>query len=125
MTGIDRRSFLRAGAFGLSTFGLAPLGASASSARTGKPRRVIVVAMAGGIRTRETLGTPANVPNLMRIAREGVIYPRTRATNLGHFGATLSIFTGISEARGIRDRTVRSVRVRRARPLQAWSRVAC
>src|SRR5262245_28664070 len=105
MAGMNRRSFLRAGAFGLSAFGLAPLGASASSARAGKPRRVIVVAMAGGIRTRETLGTQANVPNLMRIARQGVIYPRTRATTLGHFGATLSIFTGISEARGIRDNT--------------------
>src|SRR5262245_9443288 len=105
MAGMNRRSFLRAGAFGLSAFGLAPLGASASSARAGKPRRVIVVAMAGGIRTRETLGTQANVPNLMRIARQGVIYPRTRATTLGHFGATLSIFTGISDARGIRDNT--------------------
>jgi hypothetical protein len=61
--------------------------------------------MAGGVRTRETLGTPDNVPNLMRIAQQGVVYPRTRATNLGHFGSTLSIFTGISEARGIRDNT--------------------
>jgi len=66
---------------------------------------MIVVAMAGGVRTRETLGTPANVPNLLRIARQGVTYPRARASNLGHFGATLSIFTGISEARGIRDNT--------------------
>jgi hypothetical protein len=41
----------------------------------------------------------------MRIAEQGVLYTRARATNLGHFGATLSIFTGISEARGIRDNT--------------------
>src|SRR5262245_21017321 len=59
--------------------------------------------MAGGVRTEETFGTPANVPNLIRIAQQGVVYPRARATNLGHFGATLSIFTGISEPRGIRD----------------------
>jgi hypothetical protein len=63
----------------------------------------VVVAFAGGVRTRETLGAPDNVPNLMRIAEQGVLYARTRATNLGHFGATLSIFTGISEPRGIRD----------------------
>jgi hypothetical protein len=32
-----------------------------------------------------------------------VLYPKLRTANLGHFGATLSIFTGISEARGIRE----------------------
>jgi hypothetical protein len=64
---------------------------------------VILVAFAGGVRTRETLGTPDNVPNMMRLARDGVVYPRTRVVNLGHFGSSLSLFTGISEARGIRD----------------------
>ena len=103
MTIQDRRSFLQAGAWGTAAFGLAPFRALAPQ-RT-RTQRLIVVAMAGGVRTRETLGTPANVPNLMRIAQQGVVYPRTRATNLGHFGATLSIFTGISEARGIRDNT--------------------
>jgi hypothetical protein len=103
MTIQDRRSFLQAGAWGAAAFGLAPFGAPISQ-RT-RTRRLIVVAMAGGVRTRETFGTPANVPNLVRIAEQGVVYPRTRATNLGHFGSTLSIFTGISEARGIRDNT--------------------
>jgi len=37
------------------------------------------------------------------MADEGVLYPRTRTANLGHYGAALSIFTGISEARGIRE----------------------
>jgi hypothetical protein len=41
----------------------------------------------------------------MRLVKDGVAYPRTRASNLGHYGATLSIFTGIAEARGIRDNT--------------------
>lgn len=68
-----------------------------------KTKRMLVISLSGGIRSRETFGTPANVPNLMRLAAQGVTYPRTRASNLGHFGATLSIFTGISEARGIRD----------------------
>ena len=40
-----------------------------------KTKHVIVVAFAGGVRSRETIGTPANVPNLMRIAQKGVIAP--------------------------------------------------
>jgi len=104
MTVMDRRKFLQAGAWSASTIGLAPLVVPARSAlQRNRTQRLIVVAMAGGVRTRETFGTPANVPNLMRIAHQGVVYPRARATNLGHFGATLSIFTGISEPRGIRD----------------------
>jgi len=101
MTILDRRRFLQAGAWSASALGLAPLGAQAFPRN--RTQRLIVVAMAGGVRTRETFGTPDNVPNLMRIAQQGVVYPRARASNLGHFGATLSIFTGISEARGIRD----------------------
>src|SRR5262245_47943077 len=104
MTSLDRRRFLRGGALGAAALGLAPLRASALTALEGrKTKRVLVVAFAGGIRTQETLGSPANVPNMLRIAQQGVVYPRTRATNLGHFGATLSIFTGISEPRGIRE----------------------
>jgi hypothetical protein len=37
------------------------------------------------------------------MADEGVVYTRVRTSNLGHFGATLSLFTGIAEARGIRE----------------------
>jgi hypothetical protein len=61
------------------------------------------VAFAGGVRNRETIGTPANVPNLMRIAKSGVLFPNVRSSNLGHFGAALSIFTGIGEPQGIRE----------------------
>ncbi len=106
---IGRRSFLRAGA----AFGaMAPWGAVSGRGALGlggpgfrKTKRVILVAFAGGVRTKETLGSPGNVPNLMRMAQEGVVYPRARTANLGHFGATLSLFTGISEARGIRENT--------------------
>jgi hypothetical protein len=55
------------------------------------------------VRTRETFGSPDNVPNLKALADEGVLYTRARTSNLGHFGATLSLFTGIAEARGIRE----------------------
>jgi len=68
-----------------------------------KTKHVILVAFAGGVRTRETLGAPDNVPTLKQMADEGVVYPRTRTSNLGHFGAALSIFTGIAEPRGIRE----------------------
>ncbi len=102
---LDRRTFLKAGAAtGALSLGMT-LEASLQDARP-KPRRTeraILVAFAGGVRTKETLGTPVNVPNLMRMANEGITYPRARTANLGHFGATLSLFTGIAEARGIRE----------------------
>ncbi len=79
--------------------GAAPCQAN-SAARV---ERVVLVSFAGGVRTRETLGTPGNVPTLAAMAAEGVTYTRARSSNLGHFGAALSMFTGISEARGIRE----------------------
>jgi arylsulfatase A-like enzyme len=108
--GVDRRALLRA-AVGLGgAAALGRVGAAASLRSPAVPglqdpsvQRVIVVAMAGGVRTRETLGAPGNVPNLAAMAKEGVSYTRVRSSNLGHFGATLSMFTGISEARGIRE----------------------
>lgn len=100
----DRRSILKAAAAAGAWLG----GAALASAGSGPPpqrrtRHVVVVAFAGGVRTRETFGTPANVPALRAMAAEGVLYTRMRTANLGHFGATLSLFTGISEARGIRE----------------------
>jgi hypothetical protein len=104
MARFDRRELLMGGALSAASLALAsPIGFAGALQRSQKTKRIVLVAMAGGVRTRETIGSPANVPNLMRIIEQGVVYPRTRATNLGHFGATLSIFTGISEPRGIRD----------------------
>jgi hypothetical protein len=98
---LDRRALLKAGAAtGALALGLEPAAACRVVPRA---QRVIVIALSGGVRSRETLGTPANVPNLMRMAAEGVVYPRVRTANLGHFGATLSLFTGVSEPRGIRE----------------------
>jgi hypothetical protein len=68
-----------------------------------KTQRVVVIAFAGGVRTRETFGSPDNVPNLVKLASQGVLYPRMRSSNLGHFGAAMSMFTGIAEQRGIRE----------------------
>jgi hypothetical protein len=103
----DRRSFLKtgaAGAMGVAGLSLAPLASEAFGLER-KTKRVILVAFAGGVRTKETFGRPENVPTLVRMADEGVVYTRVRTANLGHFGAAMSLFTGISEARGIRENT--------------------
>ncbi len=103
---LHRRQFLTTSALGaLALPGLTrPLLGSVPRRSTGrKTQRAILVAFSGGVRTKETLRTPSNVPNLKRMADQGVVFPRARAENIGHFGATLAIFTGISEARGIRE----------------------
>lgn len=68
-----------------------------------KTEHVIFVAFAGGVRSRDTIGTPQNIPNLMRIAKQGVIMPNVYVENLGHYGAQLSLFTGNWEVKGIRE----------------------
>ena len=107
MAELDRRTFLKTGALGAAVLGAGWPGTRSAAAHAlaaeRATKRVILVAFAGGVRSRETLATPTNVPSLKRLADEGVVYPRTRAANLGHFGATLSILTGIAEARGIRE----------------------
>ena len=102
--GATRREFLKGSAGSMGALPL--LGAGSVSgwlAPERKTKRVVLIAFAGGVRTRETFGTPANVPTLQAMADEGVLYPRVRSANLGHFGAALSLYTGVSEARGIRE----------------------
>lgn len=110
----DRRSVLRAaaatGAFGGLASAAWPMGSLGARAFMPlapglKTERVVLVVMAGGVRSRETFGSPNQIPNLVRMAGEGTLFTRLRTANLGHFGASMSIFTGISEARGIRDNT--------------------
>jgi hypothetical protein len=103
---IDRRDFIKGSALtGGALLGGLPAASAALSPFVpgGKTKHLVLIAFAGGVRTRETFGTPANVPNLQAMADEGVLYSRVRSSNLGHFGAALSLFTGISEARGIRE----------------------
>ena len=100
----SRRDLLRAaagaGALGLSS----PLASAIGPIRPGyKTKHVVLVIMAGGVRSRETFGSPKQIPNLVQLADEDVLFTRLRTANLGHFGASMSIVTGISEARGIRD----------------------
>ena len=104
---IDRRAFLGTAAAGGALAGSALFPGVARAlpalAPEVKTKHLVLIAFAGGVRTRETLGTPGNVPNLVAMGEQGVVFPRTRSANLGHFGAALSLFTGISEARGIRE----------------------
>lgn len=97
---IDRRLFL-GGAAAATAMALSPTARARSFER--KTKHVVLIAFAGGVRTRETFATPGNVPTLVSLAEEGVLYKRVKSSNLGHFGAALSLFTGVSEPRGIRE----------------------
>jgi hypothetical protein len=101
-----RRSLLKAG---VAAAGAAALPSSLLSAfpagggTSFKTKRVLLVLFAGGVRSKDTIGTPANVPNLMRLAEKGTVFPNCGAANLGHYGASLAILTGVPEAMGIRE----------------------
>jgi len=101
---VDRRDFLRIAGAGAGALALGgPRALAAISAAAPKTRHVVLVAFAGGVRSRETIHAPQNVPNLMRLASEGTVFPETTVQNVGHYGATLSIFTGRTEVAGIRE----------------------
>ena len=83
-----RRDFLRAGAFAASAAALSPfagrtaLGFAPGGPSNGKTKHVVVIAFAGGVRSKETIGTPQNVPSLMRIANQGCVFPNVKAFGL-------------------------------------------
>ena len=97
---VTRRRFLQSSAAAAGVFALPDLGLPGVA---GKTKRVVLIAFAGGVRAKEVIGTPQNVPNLMRIASQGVVVPKVRCENVGHYGAALSIFTGNTEYLGIRE----------------------
>jgi hypothetical protein len=101
---LDRREFLRIAGAGAGTLALAGPRALASTAPLApRTRHVVLVAFAGGVRSRETIHSPENIPNLTRLAAEGVVFPETTVQNVGHYGAAMSIFTGRTEVFGIRE----------------------
>ena len=102
---ITRRSFLRTSGAAVGAAALTgPMTALGNPAWLGrKTKRVILVAFAGGVRAKEIIETPENVPNLTRIRQAGVTMTDVDARNSGHYGATLSIFTGNIEDLGIRE----------------------
>lgn len=108
-TPLTRRGLLRTGGALAGAAALSPYARAfglAGPLRPGlKTERIVMIVMSGGVRSRETFGSPNQIPHLVQMAKEGVLYTRLRTANLGHFGASMSIVTGISEARGIRDNT--------------------
>lgn len=108
---LTRRQLLKAGAAAASLAALSGRGFGAAlaeplipAAGAGlKTKHVLLVLFAGGVRSKDTIGTPANVPNLMRLAERGVTFPNCGAANLGHYGASLAILTGVPEYMGIRE----------------------
>lgn len=100
---IDRRDFLLHSAGLLGAAALSADARAASIRAERRTRHVVLVAFAGGVRSRETVLTPDNIPNLMRLAQGGVVCPDVAAENVGHYGAALSIFTGRTEVFGIRE----------------------
>jgi hypothetical protein len=98
---LTRRGFLKGS--GVAILSLPFLSNLALARKEYKTKHVVLVAFAGGVRSRETIGEPANIPNMMRIAEAGVVCPNVGVMNNGHFGATMSIFTGNREYLGIRE----------------------
>jgi hypothetical protein len=106
-SGLTRRELLGAGV-ALAAAAAIPTGALAApllptfAGGATKTKRVVLVVFGGGVRSRETVQS-GNVPNLMRIAGEGVLFPSTHVENVGHYGAAVSILTGVTENFGIRE----------------------
>jgi hypothetical protein len=114
LSNLRRRELLRfAGMAGAGIAAGAVLGSAADSfaapdAPAPKPspyktKHVVLLAFAGGVRAREVIGPTASAPNLMKIGEKGCVLPNVKAANLGHYGAALAIFTGCSDAKGIRE----------------------
>lgn len=103
---LSRRDFLKAvgvTAGAVATTGILPRSADAAPPPEFKTKHVVFIAFAGGVRSREWIGSPNNIPNLAKLMKEGVVLPNIRTQNVGHYGATLSLFTGITEVMGIRE----------------------
>ncbi len=107
----NRRDFLKIAGVGAIAAAIPPwLAAGRAIAAPNQPstmktKHLVFVALAGGVRSKETILAPDNVPNLMKIAERGLLAPRVRTRNVGHYGALLSLFTGCVEVMGIRENT--------------------
>src|SRR5690349_5301945 len=100
----SRREFLQQSAAASLALPFARPGLLSGLFRPGlRTEHVVMVAFAGGVRAKEVLETPTNVPNLMRLASAGTSFTAVRAQNTGHYGAALSLFTGSQEVMGIRE----------------------
>lgn len=102
---MNRRRFLKVAGTGAAAAGLGldqswnvkeVMAAAYASQPT--DRYVVLIAMAGGVRSKETILKPENIPNIMgRIIPAGTVFTNTSTIGSGHFGSTYSIFTGNAE----------------------------
>jgi hypothetical protein len=100
---LSRRAFLQSSSAALAAGFLPESLLQGKDPKKPRTQRVVLIAFAGGVRSKDVIGKPENVPNLMRIAQAGCVLPNMHAANVGHFGATLSLFTGNTEVMGIRE----------------------
>ncbi len=98
-----RREFLKSSAIAASAAAFFPWRSALGASAPAKTRHVVVIAFAGGVRSKETIGMPQNVPSLTQLGTRGCVFPNVKAENVGHYGAALSIFTGNTEVFGIRE----------------------
>ena len=76
---VNRRDFLKAGGAALGALALpgAAWGALPGSSRT---RHVLLIAFAGGVRSRDTIGTPQNVPRASWATRRYLCHQRLQVS---------------------------------------------
>src|SRR5262245_45020923 len=96
-SGLTRRELLGAGAALAAAAAVVPMARGLAAPAPSpflvgapKTKRVVLVVFGGGVRSRETVQS-GNVPNLLRLAGEGVLYPSAHVENVGHYGAAASI----------------------------------
>jgi len=98
MFALSKRGFLELAGLSIASRLLPrPLWAQATPARTGEPRKVIIVTFGGGVRYAETFAPEglANIPALRRMRPEGYFFSScTNAGVLSHFNSTASLLTG-------------------------------
>ena len=81
----NRRDFLKAAGLGAISAAIPPwLLAGRALAAPNQPadvktKHLVFIALAGGVRSKETILAPGNVPNLMKLAERGILAPQEYA----------------------------------------------
>ncbi len=108
---LTRREFIKIAGLGvaglaassipLSRLGFIPGGGG----NTYRTQHVVVVQFSGGVRRKETIDKQDNIPNLARIARQGVVNESVAYGQYGHISAQYMTLTGVPEPFGIRSKS--------------------
>jgi len=60
-------------------------------------RRVVLVVLGGGVRTKDTFNHETNTPHLKRIAEQGVLFPSCKVTAKSPISAQRAVLSGVLE----------------------------